>query len=125
MSEQLPSSAGDVAEEFPDVWEAYSALGQACAEAGPLDERDRRLVKLALAVAVGSEGATHSHARRALDEDLDPEELRHVALLAIGVIGFPRAVAGLTWIDDVLDDDDDDEEDEIEDDDAPGGQSAG
>ncbi len=109
MQDQLPSAAGDLAEDYPDVWDAYAALGQACSEAGPLDDRELRLVKLALAVAMGSEGATHSHARRALAAGLDPEDLRHVALLAVPSLGFSRAVAALTWIDDVLDEDEDED----------------
>ncbi len=112
METELPSGAGIVAEDYPEIWDAYSRLGAACAEAGPLDERERRLVKLALALAVGSEGATHSHARRALDEGILPEELRHVAMLAIPSLGFPRAVAAMTWIDDILDEEDDDTEDD-------------
>lgn len=100
--EQLPSRAGQLATENPELWRAYQALGNACAEAGPLDDRARRLVKLALAVGVRSEGAVHSHARRGIEEGLSPDELRHVAALAIPTLGFPAAVAALTWIDDVL-----------------------
>lgn len=111
MQDELPASAGDLAEDYPEVWEAYAALGRSCADAGPLDDRERRLVKLALAVGLGSEGATHSHARRALDAGLDPEDLRHVALLAVPTLGFPRAIAALTWIDDVLDGDEELDED--------------
>ncbi len=51
----LPSGAGKVADAHPEVWQAFAALGKACAEAGPLDARTRRLVKLALAVGGGSE----------------------------------------------------------------------
>ena len=101
--ETLPSRAGQLASENPELWEAYQALGKACAEAGPLDDRTRRIVKLALAVGVRSEGAVHSHARRGIVEGLSPDELRHVAALAIPTIGFPAAVAALTWIEDVLD----------------------
>lgn len=100
---ELPSGAGHVAEAFPDVWAAYAALGKACSEAGPLDGRSLRLVKLALAAGAGSEGAVHSHARRALAEGISPEELKQVALHAIPTLGFPRAVAALTWIEDVTD----------------------
>jgi alkylhydroperoxidase/carboxymuconolactone decarboxylase family protein YurZ len=102
MNENLPSRAGKLAEDTPEVWKAYQDLGKACAEAGPLDSRARRLVKLALAAGSGSEGAVHSHARRAIEEGLSPDELRHVATLAITTLGFARAVAALTWIDDVL-----------------------
>jgi alkylhydroperoxidase/carboxymuconolactone decarboxylase family protein YurZ len=102
MERDLPSGAGEVAENYPPVWNALEALGEACAAAGPLDARTRRLVKLALAIGVGSEGATHSHARRALAEGIEPAALHQVALLAIATAGFPAAVKGLTWIDDIV-----------------------
>ena len=69
--------------------------------AGPLDARSRRLVHLALAIAAGSEGATHSHSRRALSEGFQPNEIGHVALLAITTIGWSQAMKGLTWVRDV------------------------
>ncbi len=99
--EQLPSGASEVARAYPEVWAAFAALGKACAEAGPLDRRTVRLVKLALAVGALSEGAVHSHARRALADGLSPDELRHVALLAIPTLGLPQAAKGLTWIEDI------------------------
>jgi len=98
----LPSLASKVAEEHPDLWQAYEALGKACAKAGPLDSRTIRLVKLALAIGRGSEGAVHSHVRRGLDEGLSGEELHHVALLAAPTLGFPAAVKALSWINDIV-----------------------
>ena len=99
--EELPSVAGKLAEQYPDVWQEYADLGKACSEAGPLDDDTKRLVKLGLAVGAQSEGAVHSHVRRALEEGVDPEELRHVAILSIPTIGFPKAMAALTWIEDL------------------------
>lgn len=102
MTEHLPRAARALAEHHPDIWNAYAALGEACASAGPLTERERRLVKLALAIGAGSEGAVHSHARRGVAEGIDAAALRQVALLAIGTLGLPAAVAASTWIEDVL-----------------------
>jgi Uncharacterized homolog of gamma-carboxymuconolactone decarboxylase subunit len=102
-TEELPSTAGELANQYPDVWDAYSGLGKACSEAGPIDDETKRLVKPALAAGAESEGAVHSHVRRALDEGVDPETLRHVAILSIPTLGFPRAMATLTWIDDLVD----------------------
>lgn len=99
--EELPSVAGKLAEQYPDVWQEYADLGKACSEAGPLDDDTKRLVKLGLAVGAQSEGAVHSHVRRAHEEGVDPEELRHVAILSIPTIGFPKAMAALTWIEDL------------------------
>lgn len=104
MTENLPAKASMFAERYPEIWKHYSALGKASAESGPLDKRDQRLAKLAFAIAARSEGATHSHTRRALDEGISADEIRHVAALAVTTLGFPNAVAGLTWIDDVLND---------------------
>jgi alkylhydroperoxidase/carboxymuconolactone decarboxylase family protein YurZ len=101
MTKQLPAGARKIGEGYPSVWTAYEALGTACAGAGPLDARTRRLIKLALAIGRGSEGAVHSHARRAVDDGVSNAEIEHVALLAIPTLGFPRAVAALTWIHDV------------------------
>ena len=101
--QDLPSGAGEVAAAYPAVWKAYAALGKACSEAGPIDGRTARLVKLALAVGALSEGAVHSHTRRALEEGLSAEELRQVALLAIPTLGFPQGVKALTWIEDLTD----------------------
>ena len=101
-TEELPSTAGELADRYPDVWEQYSGLGKACSEAGPIDDETKRLLKIALAAGSESEGAVHSHVRRAVDEGVDPETLRHVAILSIPTLGFPKAMATLTWIDDIV-----------------------
>ncbi len=102
MTQLPPSAAGEFASEFTEAWSANNALGKACAESGPLDARSRRLIKLALAIGARSEGAVHSHARQGIEEGLAPEELRQVAALAITTLGFPAAMAGLCWINDIL-----------------------
>ena len=58
-------------------------------------------MKLALAVGAQSEGAVHSHVRRGLEEGIDPETLRHVAVLGIPTLGFPAAIAADSWITDL------------------------
>lgn len=100
--ENLPSGAGDLARRFPQIWEAYAALGERCAEVGPLDARTRRLVKIALAFGAGLEGAAHSHVRRGLKEGLSAEEVHHIIALAIPTLGLPAAVRAMTWADDIL-----------------------
>lgn len=101
MTKFLPGAAGDLAEDHPDIWKAYAALGHATAKSGPLTERERRLVKLALAIGAGSEGAVHSHTRRARSEGIEQAAIMQVAMLAIGPLGLPRAVAAKTWIEDI------------------------
>ncbi len=44
----------------------------------------------------------HSQVRRSIAERLSPDELRHVAFLAMTTLGFSKAVAALTWIEDIV-----------------------
>ncbi len=103
MKEKLPDFLEGVIKQYPEVWKAYQDFGEACSNAGPLDEKTVRLVKLALAVGAKSEGAVHSHTRRALRQGISPEELRQVALLAVTSIGWSPSMASLSWIQDVVD----------------------
>ena len=102
IDESLPPIVEGLTRTHPELWEAYNRLGQAAAEAGPLDARAERLVKLAIAVGAGREGAVHSHVRRALGVGLSRDEIRHVAFLAITTVGWPAAIAALSWIEDLL-----------------------
>ncbi len=102
MDEVLAGRASRLVKENADIWEAYQKLGKACSEAGPLEGRTLRLVKLVLAAGSDSEGAVHSQVRRGNAEGLSPGELRHVAFLAVTTPGFPKAVAALTWIEDIV-----------------------
>lgn len=101
---KLPKRYRKFFETFPEVGAAYEAFGAAVATAGPLSERERALIKLAISVGGRLEGATKSHAHKALDAGLTPDELRHVAVLAAPTIGFPAMMVGLAAIDDVIDD---------------------
>ncbi|AXR82766.1 carboxymuconolactone decarboxylase family protein [Natrarchaeobaculum sulfurireducens] len=83
---------------YPDVWESYTDLGEACADAGPIDDETKRLVKLGLAVVAQSEGAVHAHVRRGLEEGVKPNALEQVAVLSLPTVDFPQAIAALSWI---------------------------
>jgi AhpD family alkylhydroperoxidase len=87
----------------PDVMSAVEQLGKATTDAGPLDEKTKQLVQLGAAAALRSEGAVHSHTRRALDAGATAAEVHHALLLLTSTIGFPTVVAALTWADDVID----------------------
>jgi alkylhydroperoxidase/carboxymuconolactone decarboxylase family protein YurZ len=104
MKQDLPAGARRVAEHYPNIWKAYEQLGEAVAAGGPLNAKTRRLIKLALAIGCSSEGAVHSHVRRAVAEGITHDELRHAMLLAIPTLGLPAAVKAMTWIDDILGD---------------------
>lgn len=102
MCTQLPKAVNQFRKRHPDVWKAFNDLGERCHEAGPLDEKSRRLVKLALSIGAGLEGATHSAVRNARKAGITPEEIDHVALLAITTVGLPAATRAMTWVTDNL-----------------------
>ena len=100
MPKSLPKPVDQFRKLYPKVWEKFNELGDLCHEAGPLDEKTRRLVKLALSIGAGLEGATHSAVRNARTAGVTPDEINHVALLAITTLGFPSATRAMTWIND-------------------------
>lgn len=102
MNDILPEIFVNLRQNYPEIARAYDALGDAAHRAGPLADRERQLVKLALAIGAGLEGATHAHTRRAVALGISAEEIRQVALLAITTLGFPAATRAYTWVNDIL-----------------------
>ena len=96
-----PSTAAErIRTRYPQIWQAFKNLAEECHSAGPLDEKTRRLVKLAIAVLAGTEGGTHSAVRHAAEAGITAQEMEHVVLLSITTIGLPAAGRALTWIHD-------------------------
>lgn len=102
MKTEFPTWTKHFQKRYPKVWRAFQTLGEECHEAGPLDARTRRLVKIGIAAASGSEGAVHSAVRLALADGIPREEIRHAILLSITTIGFPNGQAALSWAEDVM-----------------------
>lgn len=102
MTDHLPEVYMTFRTAHPLVAAALDGLGSAVDEAGPLDPKTMRLVKLAVAIGAGAEGAVRSNVRKALDAGADPAEIRHVSLASITTIGFPASIAAIGWIDQVL-----------------------
>ena len=102
MKQSLPESFHAFQRGYPGIWKAFEDLAQKChEEGGPLDEKSRRLVKLALAIGAQQEGAVHSAVRQAMDGGVSQEEMLHVAILGITTLGWPVANAAVTWIRDL------------------------
>jgi len=102
MPDAKPNLYQRLQAEFPDTIAAVERLGDASHRAGPLDALTVQLVQLAGAAAIRSEGAVHSHTRRALAAGATPQQIRHALLALTSTIGFPTVTASLSWVDDVL-----------------------
>ena len=61
MSDYLPDVYLHFRELYPQVAETLDGLGAATENAGPLDRRTQRLVKLAIAIGGLAEGAVRSN----------------------------------------------------------------
>jgi AhpD family alkylhydroperoxidase len=86
----------------PKFFVAVDGLGRAVRDAGPLREKTLQLIQLAAAAAIRSEGAVHSHVRRALDAGATRAEIRHCLLALASTIGFPGVIAASSWAEDIL-----------------------
>ncbi|MFG0261534.1 MAG: carboxymuconolactone decarboxylase family protein [Novipirellula sp. JB048] len=87
---------------YPAYMQAYESFGEEARHAGPLSPREVALVKLAISLGAGLEGAAHSHTRKALEAGCTADELRHVALVSAPTIGFPTMMRARSWVEDVL-----------------------
>lgn len=86
----------------PTFLAAWESVGKAVRGSGPIDLKTAHLVQLAAAAAIRSEGAVHSHVRRAVEAGATPGEVRQAIMLIAATAGFPNAVAALSWAEDVL-----------------------
>jgi AhpD family alkylhydroperoxidase len=91
-------------EDYPDAGNAYEELGKAVHNAGPLDEKTRALIKIAVSTGARLEGALHSHVRKALKSGVAPDEIKHAIILSLPTIGLPSMMAALSWADDIFED---------------------
>ncbi|MET0292601.1 MAG: carboxymuconolactone decarboxylase family protein [Steroidobacteraceae bacterium] len=103
MIDHKPARYQRLQHDYPALIAAVETLGDAAQTAGPLDGRVTQLLQLAAAAAIRSEGAVHSHARRALAEGATAADIRHALLSITSTVGFPTVTAALSWVDDVLD----------------------
>ena len=82
--------------------DAVEDLGKVLKKQGPLDEKTAHLIQLGAATAIRSEGAVHSHVRRAVENGASAEEIYHAIVLLTSTVGFPTVSAALSWAGDIL-----------------------
>lgn len=97
-----PKQYVKIKERYRNIMDNLEKMGEELRRSGPIDKKTSHLIQLAASAAIHSEGATHSHARRALEAGATPDELRHAIILLISTIGFPRVSAALSWVEDII-----------------------
>lgn len=101
---KLPKPYRRFSEQYTEIYQVYESLGETIAKVSCLDQKTRELIKLGMAAASKSESAVHSHTHRALEAGASPQEIEHALLLGITTLGFPAAMAALTWAKEAIED---------------------
>ncbi len=92
-----PTAHQQFVRRFPSLGKAWDLVNEE-GDAGPLDAKTQRLLKLAIAIGAMSEGAVHSGVRKARDAGASLAEMEQVVALAASTIGFPASVAVWRWV---------------------------
>jgi AhpD family alkylhydroperoxidase len=103
-NQKLPKHYVSIGRRYEKYGDVLGDLGRVVKELGPIDDKTSQLIQLAASAAIRSEGAVHSHARRAIDLGASSDEIYQTILLLTSTIGFPNVAAAISWIDDLLKD---------------------
>lgn len=81
--------------KYPQVAAKYEELGDAVHGQGPLSDRERALIKLAISGSHLYQSAFKAHIRKALASGISREEIEHLVLLFLPTVGFPVMMAAM------------------------------
>lgn len=83
-------------ENHREIYDAYEHYGKLVHEnGGPLDEKTRWLIKVALSTDSQYEYALRTHILKALKSGCTKEEIEHAILLVGPTAGFPKTMKGI------------------------------
>ena len=99
---EFPKNFTQYQQMFPSMFDAFAQGAELARTSGPLDAKTTQLIQLAGAIAGRSQGAVHSHTRRALAAGASNEELFQVVNLMVSTAGFPTAAAAFSWIREIV-----------------------
>lgn len=90
-----------------DIYEAYKKYGNLVhSKGGPLDEKTRWLIKIAISTVCEYPYALTTHIQKALDAGCNREEIEHTMLLVAPSAGFPKMMEGLLILRQLLNEED-------------------
>ena len=97
-----PKYYKDLKKRYPEVAKSFGQLGLDCTKAGPLNKKTQHLVKLGMAVGIGSEGDVQNITGQALTDGISPDEIRHAVLLSATTAGFPVMIVAMQWVEEII-----------------------
>ena len=90
-------------ENHGSIYRAYENYGKLVHEkGGPLDEKTRWLIKVALSTVSQYEYALRTHILKALKSGCTRDEIEHAIILVAPTAGFPKTMEGLLILRQVL-----------------------
>lgn len=102
-SETIRENLEYLVKHHGEIYEAYSRYGELVHEkGGPLDEKTRWLIKVALSTEGQYEYALRTHILKALKAGCTREEIEHAILLVAPTSGFPKTMEGLLVLRDIM-----------------------
>lgn len=95
-SDVIEKNLNYLIENHGEIYEAYEHYGRLVHEkGGPLDQKTRWLIKIALSTDCQNEYSLRTHILKAFAAGCTKEEIEHVLLLVGPTCGFPKGMRGL------------------------------
>lgn len=82
-------------ESHKELYEAYDKYGKEVSEAGPLDDKTKALIKVAISSTAKQPYAIKSQIRKARRQGCSWEEIEHAIILVAPTVGFPTMMEAL------------------------------
>ena len=95
--DRLPSTLQEFIERYPKVWSAHENLGLECKQAGPLDEKQIQLIKIAITGTLTLETAFKTHVKKAVEAGASKDEIEHAIIQLLPILGMGRTMMAMKW----------------------------
>lgn len=89
-------------EEHAKVYEAYEHFGIELHKSGPLDEKTRWLIKVAISAADRFNRALKVHITKAREAGATKQEITHAVVLIAPTVGFPTMMNAYGVLDEMF-----------------------
>ncbi len=100
---ELPPTLRRFIKAYPKIWSAHEKLGIETALAGPLSEKERQLIKLAVTGSHRLETAFKTHVKKSIKAGATRHEIEHTIIQFLPIAGMGRTMMAMKWYQEALD----------------------